>query len=354
MIDRESWGGAAGKPRNQPNRGARSTVLSNLDYSHARRHPMKKAALVLTVAVAGLLAGLSSLESAAPPPKPKRINRAIELLEAGQPIYYTQITTTDVSYEKGKEMAQTWADYISLEMEHGAYNIMGIRAFMRGLVDGGPTKSGHRTPTVISTLPVGGIDEYVMRANYWMVEQVLSSGVHGILLCHARSPEAVSAFVQAARYPHHKTAGGLGEGLRGAGSQSFASKIWGISVDEYTNRAEPWPLDPNGKSCWGSRSKIVTRYRMPKPVSPFPHRFAEWGPGDMGLSHGIPGVRDSKIMQAARNKVFSACKRAKIAFLNGVSPQTVIQMLDEGVMVGSGSRQAAEIGRKHTKRKMPW
>ena len=65
---------------------------------------MKKAALFLTVAMAALLAGLSTLESAAspaPPPTPKRINRAIELLEAGQPIYYSQISSTDVDYEKG-------------------------------------------------------------------------------------------------------------------------------------------------------------------------------------------------------------------------------------------------------------
>ena len=316
---------------------------------------MKKAALFLTVAVAALLVGLSTLESAAPPPTPKRINRAIELLAAGQPIYYTQISTTDISYEKGKEMAQTWGDYISLEMEHGAFNIPGIRAFMRGLVDAGPTKSGHRTPTVICTLPLTGLDEYVMRANVWMIDQVLASGVHGILLCHARKPEAVRVLVQASRFPNQKTVGGIGEGLRGAGSQGFAATIWGISSDEYTNRAEPWPLDPNGEILLGLKIEDRHALQNAEASAAVPGiGFAEWGPGDMGLSHGIPGVRDSKIMQDARARVFAACKKAKIAFLNGMNTDNVTQMIDEGVMIGSASQEAAEIGRKYSKRKMPW
>ncbi len=314
---------------------------------------MKKAALVLTVAMAALLVGLSTLESA--PPTPKRINRAIELLEAGQPIYYSQIATTDISYEKGKEMANTWADYISLEMEHGAFNIPGIRAFMRGLVDGGPTKSGHRTPTVICTLPVTGLDEYVMRANYWMVDQVLASGVHGILLCHARSPEAVRVLVQASRFPNQKTVGGIGEGLRGAGSQSFASKIWGISSDEYTKRAEPWPLDPRGEILLGLKIEDRHAVQNAEATASVPGiGFAEWGGGDMSLSYGTPGVLDSKVIRDARNRVFAACKKTKIAFLEGVNKDNVRQQLDEGVMIGSGNQEAAEIGRKYTKRKMPW
>src|SRR5215211_6071244 len=82
-------------------------------------------------------------------PKPKRINRAIELLEAGQPIYYTGGRG---GYDEGKKMAATKADYINYEMEHGAFDIKELRDFMRGLVDAGPTRTGHRTPAVIVTL----------------------------------------------------------------------------------------------------------------------------------------------------------------------------------------------------------
>jgi 4-hydroxy-2-oxoheptanedioate aldolase len=60
------------------------------------------------------------------------------------------------------------------------------------------------------------------------------------------------------------------------------------------------------------------------------------------------------VMQQARAKVLAACKANKIFFLNTVTPDTVVAMIQEGVMVGSGGQQAAEVGRKYTKREMPW
>ena len=75
--------------------------------------------------------------TAAGPYQPKRINKAIELLEQGQPVYYT--TTSGGGYEDGRRMAGTWGDYINYEMEHGAFDISALRGFMKGLVDAGPT-----------------------------------------------------------------------------------------------------------------------------------------------------------------------------------------------------------------------
>ena len=49
-----------------------------------------------------------------------RINRAVELLQQDQPIYYTGAHTGHVlTYEQGVQDAHTWADYINVGMEHG-------------------------------------------------------------------------------------------------------------------------------------------------------------------------------------------------------------------------------------------
>src|SRR5437773_3587412 len=135
-------------------------------------------------------------------PKAKRINRAIELLEQGQPIYYTgSHEGANGSFEQGVKDAQTWADYISYDMEHAPFDVKGLSEYMKGLAKGGPTKSGHATPAVIVNVPVDGTDENTVRANAWMFAQVLATGVHGILLCHADTPGAVRAFVEAVRPP---------------------------------------------------------------------------------------------------------------------------------------------------------
>jgi 4-hydroxy-2-oxoheptanedioate aldolase len=307
---------------------------------------------------AAAAAAQTANRAGAPASQPKRVNRAVELLAAGQPIYYTG---GQGGYEEGKKLAQTWADYINYEMEHGALDFTALRAFMRGLVDGGPTKSGHRTPAVIATLPIIGLDEMHMRANFWVAQQALCCGIHGILLCHARDPEAVKWLVRAARYPNAvPVVPQLGEGLLGSGSQGFASRIWGISAAEYLRRADPWPLNPNGEFLLGL--KIEDKYALAnaEKVSAVPGiGFAEWGPGDMGLSLAKPDghAPNDELhpdMRAARARVLAACKKNKIAFLNTVRPNDVEEMIKEGVMIGSGGQEAAERGRRFTKRQMPW
>src|SRR5215471_8968664 len=117
-----------------------------------------KQALWLFVPMA-FLAGVLSIMAQAPP-KPKHINRAIELLEQGQPIYYTgSHSGTEGSFEQGKKDAQTYADYISYDMEHAPYDIKGLAENMQGQADAGRTRSGQRPRAVILNVRVNVIDE---------------------------------------------------------------------------------------------------------------------------------------------------------------------------------------------------
>jgi 4-hydroxy-2-oxoheptanedioate aldolase len=305
-----------------------------------------------------LLAGMAVL--VADTPKAKHVNRAIELLEQGQPIYYTgSHEGTEGNFEQGVKDAQTYADYISYDMEHAPFDVKGLADYMRGLAKGGPTKSGHRTPAVIVNVPVNGTDEATVRANAWMFHQVLATGVHGILLCHADTPGAVRAFVEAVRFPTHKQAvgQGLSEGRRGAHGTPTAARIWGVTADEYVQKADAWPLNPNGELLLGLKLEDKYALANAEENTKVPGiAFAEWGPGDMSLSLGVkntPGQMAPE-MQAARAKVFAATKASKIFFLNSMNENNIIDMIKEGVMVGPASQAAAEIGRKFTKRTMPW
>jgi 4-hydroxy-2-oxoheptanedioate aldolase len=308
-----------------------------------------------------IASGAAAMTAAAQPAtswKPSRVNKCIELLNMKQPIYYSQGYG---GYEEGKKNAKTWADYITYDMESNPLDFKQLREFMKGLVDGGPTPSGHRTPAVIVVLPIFGIEETGVDANAWMVQQALAQGVHGIILPRARNPEAVKRFVRAVRYPIAKQSQDvIGYGTRGWGSQNYAAEIWGVDPKKYLEIADTWPLNTQGEIMLGLRIEDWQALERAEETLAVPGiAFAEHGPRDMGLSYGyLEGRADPplpKEVDEAGRKVLALCKKNKLAFLDNVLPENVEKRLDEGVMIGAGRRQdSAEKGRRYTKRTMPW
>ena len=320
-------------------------------------HLKRNVQVILFLCMTCMTGSLFSQEIPAKEWIPKRINKCIELLEAGQPIYYK---SGYGGYEEGKKMAQTWADYIVYNMEHKPLDFLQLREFMKGLVDGGPTPSGHRTPAVICVVPVLGIDIQTFKGSSWMVQQALAQGIHGVHLCKARDPEAVKLFVQNVRFPVHKQAiEELGVGIRGWGSHIFASWVWGLSREEYLKKADVWPLNPEGEIMLGIKIEDPFALENTEKSTSVPGlAFAEHGPRDMSLSYGhLEGRADPPMppeVEAAGDRVRAACKKQGLAFLDNVLPDNVVKKIKKGVMIGAGSNQeAAEVGRRHTKRKMP-
>lgn len=289
-----------------------------------------------------------------------RINRAIELLADGQAIYYDGPHTGHVlTYEQGRKDAGTWADYINVGMEHGAFDMTGLAEYMRGLVDGGPTRSGHRTPAVIVEAPVNGTDGANVRFNAWQFRQILGRGVHGILLCQAESADAVREFVAACRFPHQKAGiEKIGGGTRGRGSEPTAAPIWGLTAEDYLNRCDPWPLNPAGELLLGVKIESLPGVAHYEEILATPGLgFAELGPGDLSLALGYttpPKRPYPPEMEQARARVFAGARKNALAFLEGATPASIAASLDEGVRVIAGhDPEAAKVGRAHQKRTMP-
>jgi len=334
---------------------------------------MKKRPILLAGMAAAMLTAMSaSAQQPVPPtnamvpamPKQttrtgKHVNRVIDMWLKNQPVYYAQISGG--GYEEGKKMAATKADYITYEMEHGPLDFKELREFMRALVEAGPTRTGHKTPAVIVTLPISGTTD-ALRANAWMIQQTLATGVHGILLCNAESAEAARLMIEAARYPFAPHVEGLAQGTRGNGSQGYASTVWGVTAQEYMRIADPWPMNPDGELLFGLKienpradANVETSVRVPGIA------FAEWGPGDHGFFiMGRPGTYQgggeaSPEMAAVRRRVLNATKAAGIKFLNSCNEKNVIEQIKDGTMICTGGDSpAADIGRAHTKRTDPF
>lgn len=293
-----------------------------------------------------------------------RINKAIELLEANQPVFCIGAGRQDrLSFAEGKALAGTWADMIRINMEHGMFDLPGLNDFIAGLAAGGPTPSGHLTPAVIVELPVLGHSAEGIRANAWQFQQLLARGVHALLLCHAEEPAAVTAYMECCRYAYHRqgVGQGLGQGTRGAGAQADAGARWGISGPEYILKADPWPLNPNGELLLGIKIENQKALANTEATAAVPGLgFAEWGPGDMGLSFGYIDNHDPPYpaeMWAARNRVKDALLARNVPFFEGqFTPDNVCERFDEGVRIFASSdvdRESADMVRAYAGRTMP-
>lgn len=310
--------------------------------------------------------------------KPRRINKAIELWEDGQPVIYATYAPTglDDGYAMGKAMAKTWCDAINYECEQGVFDMSNLRQFMQGLVDGGPTRSGHRTPMVFVSSPVTGSDEASMRANAWVLQQILAAGAHAIDLCHARDPKAVETAIAALRYAGTNPGAPPQpmEALRGNGSERFASRIWGVTGNKYVHVADFWPLNPRGELCFGVKIEDkVAHANINRTLAVPGVCFAEWGPGDSVLSVlGVdafpenlapqPGSRGEDATgdhhdpraQQIRKMVLAACKAHAIQPLNMSDQRDPTAGFKDGTTFQGGTNEAAVLAlREYTKRTMP-
>lgn len=297
-----------------------------------------------------------------------KINRALDILKQGGILTYT--ASGDLSYERGVEMASTWADFLVCDFEHEPFDVAGLAAFMQGMVDAGPTPDGYRTPTVIATLPSNCRTAAEVHYNSWQIRQVLTAGVHGILHTHARQPDAVRAFVEHCRYPgagNWKQRRGdespsgsrryvLGEGQRGAGGQKRPAAIWGVTPEEYVLLADPWPLNPDGQLMLGLKLEDRECLANVHYIAQTPGiAFAEWGPGDMGMSYGYHDAHDPPYppqMEAARHAIKAACDENGIAFLsswsdpNQTAEENARFLLDWGVRIISGPEDIAQAAKR--------
>ena len=254
-----------------------------------------------------------------------------------RPVIYTgSHTGAELTFEAGITMADTWADYINIGMEHGPLDIPGMNRFMQGM-------ASVRTPTpvVLVELPFEGREPDLVRANAWQIRQLLAVGVHGFLLCHAECPEAVAAVVEAMRYTFRG-------GTRGTGGEAAAATVWGVTPRQYVDVADPWPLNPDGELLLGlkieNRRALANAFetaRVPGVA------FAEWGPADMSMSHGFQDARrDEPELVAARQRVFDACKAAGIGFLDGCTEETLADQLAAGVRISGGTERLKALAEK--------
>ena len=223
-----------------------------------------------------------------------------------------------------------------------------------------------------------------MRHNAWQFRQILGRGAHGILLCQAETADAVRAFVESCRYPHHaagvdpalptplermhgairpRTAAPTPPAKRSASARAAAARrptaaaVWGISAEEYMERCEPWPLNPRGELLLGVKLESPEGVANCEEILAVPGLgFAEIGPGDLSLSLGyrtMPRRPYPAGDAGGARPHLRGLPPQRRRLSGGRTPENITAQIDEGVRVIAGhSEAAAKRGRAHQGREM--
>jgi 4-hydroxy-2-oxoheptanedioate aldolase len=171
-----------------------------------------------------------------------RLNNVIRALEQGKHAF-TAFTPADP--EAALALSTAKYDGIIFEMEHNPYDIRALRDSLQYMLNRRQiVQSGSLAPAVtpMVRIPPNGAEKA-----QWQAKQVLDIGAYGIVWPHISSVEEAHNAVAACRYPRLKSAP-LYEpaGLRGDGPTA-AVRYWGLTQQEYYDRADVWPLNPKGE-----------------------------------------------------------------------------------------------------------
>jgi 4-hydroxy-2-oxoheptanedioate aldolase len=172
-----------------------------------------------------------------------RLNKVIELIEQGTCAFGPFAPAGSIP--DAIWLASSQYDAVVFEMEHGPFNLSDLKLSLQFLLDRRQiVESGTLAPSVVPfvRIPVNGREQ-----NQWIVKQVLDIGVYGIVFPMINTPEDAIAALQAARYIQAKDAPDQEPVGRRGHAPGQALRYWGLSQPEYFDKADVWPLDPQGE-----------------------------------------------------------------------------------------------------------
>ncbi|HEV7820224.1 MAG TPA: aldolase/citrate lyase family protein, partial [Burkholderiales bacterium] len=214
-----------------------------------------------------------------------RLNSIIKVLEQ-QKHAFVSFAPADIG--NAQLYASEPYDGVVFEMEHGGYDIRTLRDCFQYLLNRRQiVESGTLAPAVtpLVRIPPNGIE-----MNQWIAKQVLDSGAYGIIWPHVSTVAEARSAVAACRYARPDTAPRLEpKGQRGDGP-AYAARYWGLTAQEYYDRADVWPLDPKGEILCGIMCEDLEGLKnLPKILKEVPGiGVVIIGEGDLSQNLGFP------------------------------------------------------------------
>jgi 4-hydroxy-2-oxoheptanedioate aldolase len=277
-----------------------------------------------------------------------RLNSIIRALESGGTAF-----TTFAQAEREQAIALSTAAYdgVVFEMEHNPWDIAALRDALQYLLNRGQiARSGSVAPAVtpMVRIPPNGSEKAQFHA-----KQALDLGAYGIIWPHISTVEEATNAVAACRYP--RLAGKPRyepAGIRGDGPTA-AIRYWGVSQDEYYERADVWPLDPKGEIF------VILMMEDTRGIENLPDILENVpgigailiGEGDLSQELGVPRQYEHPLVVEWMQRVVACCKEHNVPVGHPhVDTKNVARIIDEGyrflMAAPVRSYAALETGRK--------
>ena len=257
-----------------------------------------------------------------------RLNHVIALLEQGQ----TPVAVfSPPAIESAIEFAATKYDGVVFEAEHNPYDIKALRDCLQYMLNRKQiVESGSVSPAVT---PIVRIPPNGGEMNQWLAKQVLDIGAYGLVFPHISTVDEAYNAVRSCRYPRPKGAAAYEpEGIRGD-QPVHAARYWGITPQEYYNKADVWPLAPDGEIL------VIIMCEDVKAIDNLPRILKEVpgigvvliGEGDLSQNLGFPRQYDHPAIVEAMTAIRRICVERRVACGHPhVDSQNAQRVVDEG------------------------
>ena len=238
-----------------------------------------------------------------------RLNGVIRALESGQHAF-TCFAPAEI--DSALAMSTTKFDGCVFEMEHNAWDSRTLRDCLQYMLNRAQiAKAASAVPAVapMVRIPVNGVE-----MAQWQAKQALDSGCYGIVFPHISTVAEAYNAVGACRYPRMKNAP-LYEpaGIRGDGPTA-AARYWGLGQQEYYQKADVWPLNPQGEIF------AILQIEDTKGVENLDAMLKEVpgigailiGEGDLSQELGYPRQYEHKVVLEWMKRIVDTCKKHNV------------------------------------------
>ena len=237
-----------------------------------------------------------------------RLNGIIRTWEQGKPALASWV---HAEKQNAIEFSAAPYDALVFEMEHNPWDVQALQDSMQYLLN---RKQIHEAGSLAPALtPIVRVPPNGSERNQWFAKQALDRGVYGVIWPHISDAAQAYSAVAACRYPRQKTApfhepaGARGDGPHGA------VRYWGLSQQEYYDRADVWPLNPRGELLVFLMIEDQQGIANLDEILKVPGIGCVLiGEGDLSQELGYPRQYEHPVVKEAMAQIVATCKKHNV------------------------------------------